>query len=273
MTILLDYGVELVTRAEWDARPATSIKHLDASFGATRHWEGPHMGDFPHQSCPAKVRGIQNYHMDSKGWTDIAYTGVVCPHGYVYEGRGLLVRTAANGTTEGNETAYAFCYLGGEGDPFTEAGKCGMKAAMNWTRAHGGAGAGRNDHNDWKSTQCPGTDIEAWGDGGEPVTTLEEAEDMPLTESDLNAIHSIVQDVTEQRLPLIIADDITNEWYVTWGGTKVQVTKDDAQQLIAEGSARYLKGTNAQGQPWEAVPIPHDRVVTRATLGVDDPDV
>lgn len=169
MSTTLDYGVTLVSRAEWGARQPTSTSHLNASYGATRHWEGPHMGAFPHDSCAPKVRGIQDFHMDSKGWTDIAYTGVVCPHGYVYEGRGLFRRTAANGTNTGNETAYAFCYLGGEGDPYTEAGKRAMKAAMNWTRHAGGAGPNRNDHNDWKSTACPGAEIEAWGDGGEPI--------------------------------------------------------------------------------------------------------
>jgi len=166
----LDYGVKLITRAEWGAKPPTSTTPLDPSFGSTRHWEGPHMGTFPHSSCAAKVRGIQDFHMGpDRGWTDIAYTGVVCPHRYVFEGRGLFRRTAANGTATGNNTAYAFCYLGGEGDPFTEDGKAAMKAAMNWTRAHGGAGAGRNDHNDWKATACPGTEIEAWGDSGEII--------------------------------------------------------------------------------------------------------
>jgi hypothetical protein len=168
----LDYGVKLITRDEWGARRPRLQTHLDPSFGATRHWEGPHMGTFGHESCAPKVRGIQAFHMDDPDrlWSDIAYTGVVCPHGYVFEGRSLFVRTAANGTFAGNSTAYAFCYLGGEGDPFTEGGKRAMKAAMNWTRTHGGAGTGRNDHNDWKATACPGAVIEAWGDGGEPIT-------------------------------------------------------------------------------------------------------
>ncbi len=168
--ILLDYGVQFVTRAEWGARQPTSITGINPSFGSTRHWEGPHMGVFPHESCASKVRGIQAFHMDGRGWTDIAYTGVACPHGYLFEGRGLWRRTAANGTNVGNNTAYAFCYLGGEGDPFTEGGKRAVKAGMNWAARSGGAGPGRNDHNDWKATQCPGVVIETWGDTGELLT-------------------------------------------------------------------------------------------------------
>ena len=79
--------MNLVTRAQWGARPPRNRTPLNPT-GATAHWEGPHMGVFPHTACPSKVRGIQAFHMDSRGWSDIAYNAIVCPHGYVFEGRG-----------------------------------------------------------------------------------------------------------------------------------------------------------------------------------------
>ncbi len=177
--IQLGYGTWLVTRAEWGARRPRSVTALWVDL-ATSHWEGPHMGAFPHESCASKVRGIQAFHMDSRGWSDIAYNAVACPHGYVFEGRGDGVRSAANGTTAGNSGGYAVCYLGGEGDGFTEAGSRAMKAAGDWlTRA----GSGRNGHRDWKPTACPGDEIYHWTHAGQPVTATtpkkEEDDDMP----------------------------------------------------------------------------------------------
>lgn len=162
----LNYDVPLVTRAEWGARPPRSVTRL-ASGKVTSHWEGPHMGAFPHESCASKVRQIQNFHMDSRGWSDIAYNVLSCPHGVDFEGRGQGVRSAANGTTAGNNGAYAVCYLGGEGDGFTEAGERGVKAAGDWLTF---AGSERNCHRDWKPTACPGNEICDWTHDGQPIT-------------------------------------------------------------------------------------------------------
>lgn len=169
----LGNGVLLVTRAEWDARAPLSRTNLTPSFGTTTHWEGPHMGDFDHSECAGKVRGIQKYHMDTKGWVDIAYTALTCPHGYVFEGRWVGTRTAANGTTEGNDSAYAVCYLGGEGDSFTDAAKTAQATILDWLDIHGGAGPGRNCHRDWKSTECPGDTICSWVKAGQPFDPME----------------------------------------------------------------------------------------------------
>lgn len=149
--------MKLITRAQWGAR-APRARPAEDFTGATAHWEGPHMGTFPHASCPAKVRGIQAFHMDARGWSDIAYNAVVCPHGYVFEGRGQGVRSAANGTDVGNDADGAVCYLGGEGDPFTPEGAAAMADALHWLSP----GGQRHAHRDWKPTTCPGDTIAAW---------------------------------------------------------------------------------------------------------------
>lgn len=142
---------------------------MTPTYGSTVHWEGPHMGPFGHEQCAAKVRGIQNFHMDTRGWQDVAYTALVCPHGLVFEGRWVGTRTAANGTTAGNDQAYAVCYLGGVDDPFTTAAQRGVRVVLDWLDQHGGAGPGRNCHRDWKPTQCPGDAICTWVRAGHPV--------------------------------------------------------------------------------------------------------
>lgn len=142
---------EIVSRSEWGARPRKGTASSLTSNLATIHWEGPKMGTFSHAKCAEKVRSIQRYHMDTKGWTDIAYSAVVCPHGSVFAGRGPGVRTGANGTNTGNASAYAVCALVGEGDPITTDLLDGIAAAVAWlgcTRT--------NAHRDWKPTACPG---------------------------------------------------------------------------------------------------------------------
>lgn len=149
--------MNLVTRSQWGARPPRNRTPLNPT-GATAHWEGPHMGTFPHDQCPSKVRGIQDFHMDTRGWSDIAYNAIVCPHGTVYEGRGPGVRSAANGTDPGNDADVAVCYLSGEGDPFTPEAQQAMADAMHWLSP----GGKRHAHRDWKPTACPGDTIAAW---------------------------------------------------------------------------------------------------------------
>jgi len=105
--------------------------------------------------------------MDTNGWADVAYSAIVCPHGYVFEGRGPGHRTAANGTNDGNQRYYAVCFLGGEGDTFTDEAKQGIEDAIAWLG--GGEIVG---HRDLTETACPGDEIYAWAHGnhGEPPT-------------------------------------------------------------------------------------------------------
>src|SRR5687767_4703415 len=116
--------MNFVSRAQWGARPPRSTSRIGAPYWVALHWEGPKMGwPWDHSQCAAKVRSIQKFHMDSRGWADIAYSALYCGHGYVFEGRGLGKRTAAQGTNSGNDHYYALCYLGGENDGFPEAAK------------------------------------------------------------------------------------------------------------------------------------------------------
>lgn len=113
------------------------------------------MGSQPHSSCDDTVRGIQAYHMDSQGWSDIAYSIVVCTHGYQYEGRGKGKGSAANGTTQANYDWYAICALVGEGDAQPAELLQGLKDAAATCRSWG-AGNGSTGHRDHISTECPG---------------------------------------------------------------------------------------------------------------------
>lgn len=161
----------VISRSEWGARPPRSITtnfspHLG---GVGLHYEGPQMGEFPHTSCATKVRGIQAFHMDGRGWSDIAYSALVCPHGDVYVGRWLGVRTAANGTNDANERFYAVCGLFGQGDPLTDAAKAGYLLAIDILRSEGRAGSLIKGHRQFKATACPGDPVQVWINAGCPA--------------------------------------------------------------------------------------------------------
>lgn len=167
--------MKLVTTAEWganEARNATPSSHpIHSPRGVTLHWIGPGAGGpWVHERCFRLVQSIERSHEVGNGWGDIAYNALVCPHGYVFEGRGPGVRSSANGDTGPNLSHYAVCYLGGEGDPFTDDGKQGFRDAIGWLRSEGGAGPEVNGHRDHKATACPGDVIYAWlrSGGAEP---------------------------------------------------------------------------------------------------------
>ena len=145
----------IVTRAEWGAKPRRGSPSPLTTKLVTVHWEGPGMGAFPHPRCAEKVRGIQAFHMApepaGRGWSDIAYSMIACPHGYAFEGRGRGVRTGANGTNQGNGSAYAVCALIGVGDKVTPELLDAIAEAVDFL-----GGENTNAHRDWKPTACPG---------------------------------------------------------------------------------------------------------------------
>lgn len=198
--------MKFVSRAEWGAKPALSRSPIQATGGVAIHWEGPHMGVFPHSDCPVRVRTIQTFHMHTRKWADIAYTGLVCPHGYVYEGRWVGRRTAAQGTNDGNDRYYALCYLGGVDDPLTDEAKQAFTDAIAFLRSHG-AGRDVQPHLHFHSTSCPGPELLAWiaAKGYEPVAAQTEAPPTVLLEEpDMVIIYA-----TDRPVALLAAGRLT----------------------------------------------------------------
>lgn len=116
------------------------------------------MGTQDHSKCDDTMRSIQNYHMDTQGWSDIAYNLCVCQHGYIFEGRGKGKGSAANGTTQANYDYYAVCALVGQGDPQPAVLDDGIADAVAYFRSWG-AGSKVVGHRDLVSTACPGDSL------------------------------------------------------------------------------------------------------------------
>ena len=154
-------AVPIISRAQWGARPPKSVSHniTPETGGCALHYEGPKMGAFPHTSCATKVRGIQAFHMDQRGWADIAYNAMVCPHGYMFEARGGNVRSAAQGTNDGNQRYYAICGLWGAGDAFTDEAKRAYQFTIDLLRFVARAGKDVQPHRHFHSTACLPLDV------------------------------------------------------------------------------------------------------------------
>lgn len=201
-----------VSRAQWGARPRKSgttsiVDHPSTTFHYVGGgWEYP----WSHSTCDDKVRGIQTDHMDNRGWSDIAYNYLVCPHDYVYEGRGYDRRSSANGSDAANYASFAVCALWGtasEDDPLTNGMKDAFLYAHNLLRTKGGATTVIKGHRDWKSTSCPGDQIYAWIKAGCPdptPTPIYEDEKvnagMALSQEALRQIATVVSSVFDAEV-------------------------------------------------------------------------
>ncbi|MET0785493.1 MAG: hypothetical protein ABWY25_02150 [Paenisporosarcina sp.] len=163
--------MDLVTRDQWGARRPKNRVTGSLTGPSTGHWNGPQIPVVDHSKCAAQVRGVQNFHMDSRGWSDIAYNFVICPHGYTFEGRGLNVINGANGTNTANRTSHAIMWLAGKDNPFTDAEKIEFRECVKYVDDNTMAPDSAVGHRDHKSTECPGNERYNWIHQGMPVST------------------------------------------------------------------------------------------------------
>lgn len=151
-------------------------------YGSTVHYNGPAMQLLgkSHEECMDAWLGIQTFHMGpQREWADIAYTMGACHHGYLMAGRGAGVRTAANGTTSGNDHWYAImCTIGGNEQPTPEM----LRAVVDGAKMLNAPKL--VPHSYHKSTQCCGDPLRSKIKNNtfevaepEPEPTVEEEED------------------------------------------------------------------------------------------------
>lgn len=194
----------LVTREEWGARPREQgSNNLVDHPSTTVHWEGGGWHwPWDHSTCAAKVRGMQDYHMDVRGWSDIAYNYVNCPHGYTFEGRGYGHQSSANGYVSANEASYATQAMwGSEADAkVPNALKDALLFSIAILRNHGATSVVKG-HRDWKQTDCPGDELYAWVKAGcpdpTPTVTYEDAK--------VDAGMALSQEATRQIATTMVA--------------------------------------------------------------------
>lgn len=148
-----------VSRSEMNMLSPTGVSHniTPEQGGCAVHHGGP--GPKPAPTTLAKAievwKGWQEYHMKKKGWNDIAYTLGISQTGHVLAGRGIGVRTAAQGSDMGNDDYYAVVWIGGGGDKPTQAALDAFDWAILHLRNKGRAGDRVRPHKDFTGTTCP----------------------------------------------------------------------------------------------------------------------
>ena len=152
-------------RISWGAVAPRSIRAMEINGPWTLHWNGGGTkwaaieGETAQLNwTERRLRAIQQFHMEGRGWSDIAYSFLADPWGHaIWECRGIDVRPASQGTSVGNNTSHAIQVVTGIGDPDTpEACLQLVDAFVDAMALEYGTQSIIVGHRDWKSTGCPG---------------------------------------------------------------------------------------------------------------------
>lgn len=205
------------TRSDWGARKPKSQLFVDPSRRTEFfvHWAGDATrltASSPHSECLKVVKSFQVYHMNVRGWSDIGYNGLVCPHGRRIEGRGPAVAGAH--CTNHNTIGLGFQLMCGVGDPDpTPVMFDAMAHVYKDACAYAGKTLGKFGHRDGMSTDCPGTRAYAWVKAGMPMSigaTTTNTEELNVKLIDLrNADKTLVtgSNIKPLQRLLDVADD------------------------------------------------------------------
>jgi MYXO-CTERM domain-containing protein len=149
-------GVD-VTRSQWGAR-ATRCSTRHSPYRITVHHTVTPNND---SNMPARVRGIQNYHMDNRGWCDIGYQFLVGQDGKVYQGRmEYLLGTHVGNNNSGN---LGVSFIGTFSTVVPSNGMFNAGARiLRSIRDYYGITLNRTNvkgHREYNSTACPGQEL------------------------------------------------------------------------------------------------------------------
>lgn len=180
MTTPVARAVGFVSRAQAGLKPPRSVsRNVNASRGGIAvHYGGSGTAPIDHARCVTLWRAWQTFHMQTRGWVDIAYNFGFCNHGYVFAGRGLGVRSAAQGTNDGNDRFLAAVWLGGASSQPTKQAEEALAWIILEARNHG-VGREVRPHRYFHSTSCPGGVLTACAESMHNTTVSKPAPPKP----------------------------------------------------------------------------------------------
>jgi hypothetical protein len=158
--------VTYLPRSAWKARAARGSTGLVRSQvdGTALHWPGMAkpinaIGAAGQARVASALRGWQNYHMDGRGWSDIAYCVAVDQAGRAWTLRGINIRSGANGDADVNRRYGAILLILAPGEQPSAAMKTTVKGVVaDFRRRFPHASATPKGHKDVRTagTDCPG---------------------------------------------------------------------------------------------------------------------
>jgi N-acetylmuramoyl-L-alanine amidase len=171
----------------WGATPAGFAA---CKNGLVVHYNGGNTGlaGKAHNACVSYWKQTRSFHINGRGWADIGYSFMVCPHGYVMEGRGWQRAQAAQ--PGGNTTWTSVTFASGPNEKPTAAQVTAFKELRAWLRGKGLAAA-ISYHSRFISTSCPGAILRGMVTSGALTgspTSPPKEEDMPLSKEDIEKV-------------------------------------------------------------------------------------
>lgn len=163
------------TRAQIGLRPADYVNSLTWLLVTHLfvHWPGSAgvIGS-DIEKIKSYIRGWQDFHMDGRGWSDIAYNVGVDQEGRLYELRGWMRRDGATSGWGGR--SFSILAIMGTGESPSDKMKAKIRWVMDYADQLATSGTTRRSyHNAVSSTSCPGVLLTNWVKAGLPVEILE----------------------------------------------------------------------------------------------------
>jgi len=158
--------MKIYTRAEWGARPPQAAMSKQTSpTEAFIHYSDEASGTAPKidrlTEQKEKARAIQNFHMDGRGWSDIAYHYLVFqPYGSLRRARvfqGRRVENVPAAQAGHNTGTIAICVVAAPGEPLRRNTRYAIEQLLKRHPSVKVVGG----HRDVVSTDCPGNVIYA----------------------------------------------------------------------------------------------------------------
>lgn len=199
--------IDYVTRDEWGARaPLTTVPVT---------WQ-QRTGFVTHYSFGNKdqsVRSIQDFHMDSRGWSDIGYNFLVRHDGTIYIGRGWNVIGAH--VENHNTDNIGACFIGFDTD-VTDAAKQSLRALYDEAVQLKGGPLAKLVHRDLAPTSCPGDQLAAWVHSGmETPTMMLTQDDRDRMLYNLDRLHTALIEGTDRVTGIVTHDGRTIDYTLT----------------------------------------------------------
>ena len=165
----------IYSRASWGANPPTcSPSYCNTTHIAMHHTaSASEYASTSWSQCASNVKATQVYHMVTRGWCDMGYNYLICPHGDIFEGRGGGddVRGAHDGFNCGSmgvammgyfHAPYSQTLNAAMENAFVDlaAWKCAQQTidplGSSWYAGFGAVQQNLYGHRDVSSTACPG---------------------------------------------------------------------------------------------------------------------
>lgn len=166
------------TRSDWGARPpepGPGPLTPELVRGIVLHWPGMAQPIHEVPAVKAALRSWQDYHMDVKGWSDIAYQVAIDQLGNTYQLRGLRTQSGANGDTTTNERYGALLLVIAPGEQPSVAMTLAVRRTIARHRELFSSSSAILGHGQVRPepTSCPGPAVQAAIDGGRFVPAAE----------------------------------------------------------------------------------------------------